>query len=431
MKEIYMKSFDRVKIKKFICASMIGVMVVSSIPAVRQGGFVRADELSDAEEKKAEAEEKMADASEKKKEAQYKLNSLKLEKEDVLNLIEELDTEIASYEEKIQALEDKSAELRAAAAVTENSLDAAYVLENRQYEGMKERIQFAYENGDANYIQALLSIKDYSSVTNQAEYVDKVSLYDQKQLKELLVIEQSINEYMHTVSENLAEVENLKVEAEGEQQALSVMQEGKLATIKEYNLQIADTEYSIEQLEAIEAEQEAQIQAIEAAAAAARAAAEAAARAAAEAAANATNTDASSDTNTATYGGGPFVWPCPSSYMITSGYGGRDAPTEGASSFHQGIDIGCDSGASIVAAADGIVSFTGYFGGGGNTVIIDHGNGLSTLYMHLSGFAVGQGENVTAGQTIAYAGSTGISTGPHLHFAVRVNGSYVDPGGYL
>ena len=414
------------KIKKLISAVMIFVMIFSSIPAGNPVSVVTADELSDAQDKKSEAESK-------RHEAERKLERLKYAKEDALEMIEELDSEIADYESKIKKLGDEANVLRAAAAVVENNLDEAYVLETKQYEGMKERIRFAYENGDAEYIEALLSVKDYSSVTNQAEYVEKVSLYDQKQLKELLVIEESISEYKDVIANNMTEIEKLRSEAMEEQQALEVMQDGKRAAIKEYNLAISDTEYDIAELEKIEAEQDAQIAAIEAAAAAARAAAEAAAEAARkQQQEQASSTDASStNTNMNSYTGGAFTWPCPSSYTITSGYGARNAPTEGASTFHKGIDIGCASGASIVAAADGVVSFTGYFGGGGNTVIIDHGNGLSTLYMHLSVFAVGQGANVKAGNVIGYAGSTGISTGPHLHFAVRVNGSYVDPAGYL
>ena len=418
---------SKLKLKKIISATMIMFLILTLVPTI-SADVVSADELSDAQDKKDEAKSK-------RKEAERKLNGLKMAKEDALDMIEKLDVEIADYETKIKKLEDEQIVLRAAAAVVENNLDEAYVLESKQYDGMKERIRFAYENGDAEYIDALLSVKDYSSVTNQAEYVEKVSLYDQKQLKELLVIEQSINDYKLIISNNMAEVGKLRAEAEEEQQALEVMQDGKKAAIKEYNLAISDTEYDIEQLQKIEAEQDAQIAAIEAAAAAARAAAEAAARQKAEQqqAQQASSTDATNTntTNMNSYTGGAFTWPCPSSYTITSGYGARNAPTEGASTFHKGIDIGCSSGATIVAAADGVVSFTGYFGGGGNTVIIDHGNGLSTLYMHLSAFAVSQGANVKAGNTIGYAGSTGISTGPHLHFAVRVNGAYVDPSGYL
>ncbi len=428
-------------IKKIVGVVLIGAMTFSVIPKLPQNqsvDSVYADELQNAKEKKSAAKEK-------RKEAESRLKNLKQAKSDTMDMIEKLDKEISDYEGKIKALEDKKIDLQAAASVAENSLQEAYIQESKQYEGMKERIQFAYENGDATYISALLSIQDYSTVTNQSEYVDKVSVYDQRQLNQLLEIEKEIDGYKEAIDNNISEVKNLKEEAEAEQEALSVMQDGKREAVKQYNSDIADTEMSIEELEAIEAEQDAQIAAIEKAAAAARAAAEAAAAAAAQAAAqqaaqqqqNASSTDAQQQTQpvtqpvVATYGGGGFVWPMPSSHSISCGFGPRVAPTAGASTYHKGIDIGCASGSPIVAAADGIVSYAGYFGGGGNTIIIDHGNGLSTLYMHQSGFAVGVGANVTAGTVIGYAGSTGVSTGPHLHFAVRVNGSYVDPMGYL
>ena len=430
-------------IKKNLCAVLIAAFLVSlakpayyHVPAAPSD--VYADELSEAQNKKKEA-------SAKKKEAEKKLNSLKQSKNDALAIIKQFDDEIMGYEEKIRQLDEKKIEMQAQSAVVENTLQEAYIKESRQYAGMKERIQFAYENGDVTYISALLSIKDYSSVTNRPEYIDKVSLYDQKQLDELLEIEDEISKCKDQIASNLDEVENLKAEASGEKEALTVMQDGKKEALKEFDIQIAETEYSIEQIEAMEREQDAQIAAIEAAAAAARAAAEAAAKAEAEKAAaaaaaanstaSATDASSTSDTSTTTtmesHSGGGFVWPCPASRTITSGFGSRTSPTAGASSNHRGIDIGCASGSRIVAAANGFVSFTGYFGSGGQTVIIDHGNGLSTLYMHLSAFAVSQGTNVKAGTVIGYAGSTGVSTGPHLHFGVRQNGVYVNPLGYL
>ncbi len=422
-------------IKKIISAVLIGVMTLAVIPELPQDTYqVYADELEEAKDKKAET-------SAKKKQAQQRLKQLNQAKEDTMDMIQKLDEEIQSYEGKIKDLEAKKIDLQTQVSVVENSLQEAYIQESKQYSGMKERIQFAYENGDATYISALLAVQDYSTVNNQAEYVDKVSAYDQKQLGELLEIEQTIDELKKDVEDNLYQVSELKSEAEEEQQALGVMQDGKKQALKEYSAEITDTEVSIEELEALEAEQDAQIAAIEAAARAARAAAEAAARAAADQAAAAAAAAAASGTNAQpaaqpvntmpSYGGGQFTWPMPSSHSIGSGFGPRVAPIAGASTFHKGVDIGCAAGAPIVAAADGVVSYTGYFGGGGNTVIIDHGNGLSTLYMHMSAFGTSVGANVTAGTVIGYAGSTGVSTGPHLHFAVRVNGAYVDPMGYL
>ena len=437
----------RYNLKKTISAVMVGAMLLAASPIpLANTNIVYADEMSDAEAKKA-------DAQQKKKDAQTKLAKLESDKKDVMELIEDLDKEITSYEGTIRELQGKSNTLQAKASVAENELQMAYIAEASQYEAMKERIQFAYENGDADYIDALVSIKDYDNVINQSEYVSQVSGYDQKQLNDLLEIEKSISEYKATISDNLSEVASLKEEAEGEQGALQVIQDGKLATLKEYNLDIAATEYTIEQMNAIEAQQDAQIAAIVAAASARRAAAEQTVTRTVTVevpvetpASTASSTDATpqkQETKTVTkevtetvpaqtlpsYSGSGFIWP---SYTrtITSGYGPRTSPTAGASSYHRGIDIGASYGSGALAAADGVVSYTGWFSGGGNTVIIDHGNGLSTLYMHLSGFAVSQGSSVSAGQTVGYVGSTGISTGPHLHFAVMVGGSYVNPLGY-
>ena len=271
----------RLKSKGILSAVLIGTMITGTVQVVpKTCGVVLADELSDAEEKKAEAQSK-------REEAEAKLAQLENDKKDILEVIEELDNEIYGYNEKITGLRDERNILQVSASVIENNLQDAYIAETKQYESMKERIQFAYENGDAQYIEALLSIRDYSTVINQSEYVDKISTYDQKQLEELLKIEVSISQYKSAISDNLQEVSSLKAQAEDEEAALEVMQGGKQSTLSEYNVQIADQEYTIEEMEAIEAEQDAAIAAIEAQAAAARAAAEAATAQAAKAAAEA------------------------------------------------------------------------------------------------------------------------------------------------
>jgi murein DD-endopeptidase MepM/ murein hydrolase activator NlpD len=131
------------------------------------------------------------------------------------------------------------------------------------------------------------------------------------------------------------------------------------------------------------------------------------------------------------YNGGAFKWPCPSSTRVTSPYGERVSPTTGASTNHKGIDIGASYGADIIAAADGTVRAATYSSSAGNYVMIDHGGGLYTVYMHASSLLVSEGQTVSAGQVIAKVGSTGISTGNHLHFGVSLNGSYVSPWNYL
>ncbi|GHU64601.1 metalloendopeptidase [Clostridia bacterium] len=137
-----------------------------------------------------------------------------------------------------------------------------------------------------------------------------------------------------------------------------------------------------------------------------------------------------------TYGGGPLSWPCMG--RITSEFGGRASPGGIGSTNHMGIDIGVSTGTAIHAAADGIVIFAGWSGGYGNFVMVDHGviddgsgRAVVTCYAHNSGFAVSVGASVMKGDTIAYAGSTGNSTGPHCHFEVRVNGVPQNPRGWL
>ncbi len=126
-----------------------------------------------------------------------------------------------------------------------------------------------------------------------------------------------------------------------------------------------------------------------------------------------------------------FKWPCPSSSRITSNFGDRESPTEGASSNHKGMDIGASTGADIIAAADGEVVIATYSYSAGNYIMIDHGGGVSTVYMHCSQLLVSKGAKVKQGQVIAKVGSTGYSTGPHLHFGIRSGGTYVNPRNYV
>lgn len=124
-----------------------------------------------------------------------------------------------------------------------------------------------------------------------------------------------------------------------------------------------------------------------------------------------------------------MMWP--TSGPVTSGYGWRTHPIFGSRRFHSGIDIGAPSGRAVAAAAGGVVAFAGQKNGYGNTVIVDHGGGVATLYGHLSSIGAGTGATVGIGQTIAAVGCTGYCTGPHLHFEVRVNGDPDDPMRWL
>jgi murein DD-endopeptidase MepM/ murein hydrolase activator NlpD len=131
------------------------------------------------------------------------------------------------------------------------------------------------------------------------------------------------------------------------------------------------------------------------------------------------------------YIGGKIGWPSPGYYKITSPYGYRNHPILKKKKLHTGIDIAVPKGSDIIAANAGKVIYSGYNGGYGNTIIIDHGGKISTLYAHNSKLLVKVGDEVEKGVAVAKSGSTGLSTGPHLHFEVRENGQHVDPMKYL
>ena len=129
--------------------------------------------------------------------------------------------------------------------------------------------------------------------------------------------------------------------------------------------------------------------------------------------------------------GGSYMWPATQGSRISSYFGPRSSPTRGASTNHKGIDIPCPTGSDIVASAAGTVVVSQYSSSAGYYIMIDHGNGVSTVYMHNSQLVVSVGQSVEQGQVIAKAGSTGYSTGSHCHFGVMINGSYVNPLDYL
>ena len=126
-----------------------------------------------------------------------------------------------------------------------------------------------------------------------------------------------------------------------------------------------------------------------------------------------------------------YRWPLPVSGTITSYFGYRNAPTAGASTYHKGIDISVPIGTSVLAAKSGIVVTASYSASAGNYIALYHGDGVYSYYMHCSSLVAGVGEEVSAGQKVALSGNTGISTGPHLHFAIYANGAYVNPLDYV
>ena len=294
---------------------------------------------------------------------------------------------------------------------------------------MKLRIKYMYEKGDSTYVDLLMESGSLSELLSKAEYITKISSYDRQKLDEYAATKEKIAEKEKSLESEHAELLMLQDETEAKQASVEKLLAAKQTELQNYETKIASAEGQIsEYAKSIEA-QENQIKSIEAEIK--RKEEEARKKAEEEKKEAAAANKVAQTYKTVSLGDISFTWPCPASGRITSGFGGRKSPTKGASSNHQGIDISAPTGTSIVAAAAGEVVIATYSSSAGNYVMISHGGGVYTVYMHASSLLVSQGQSVKKGQTIAKVGSTGYSTGSHLHFGVRVNGSYVNPTKYV
>lgn len=388
--------------------------------------------LSEAQQEKKTLENDLQKAKEL-------IDSLKGSKEDIQSEVEKLDKQLNEISGKVKEFESRLSKKRQEIADTESALNKAKEQEKKQYRNMKKRIQFMYENGQTSYVEMLLSADSFTDFLNAVEYITQISQYDRKMLKEYQNMQVTIADTQKTLETDYASLQSLQEKVQEEKQAVAALESAKKGELNDVADDLTDAQTVAKAYEAeIQAQNEviAQIQAAQK-----RAAEQQAAQQQAQAAEeNQGATDAAGENqntaqNTTPSGNGQstgsMMWPCPSSKRVTSDYGPRTSPTNGASSNHKGIDIGAAYGADIVAADGGTVLVATYSSSGGNYVIIDHGGGLCTVYMHASSLTVSAGQTVSKGQVIAKVGSTGISTGNHLHFGVTLNGVYVSPWGYV
>lgn len=365
---------------------------------------------------KDEAEEKKNEAEEKKQEVEDLIQQLENEKADTEAYILALDKEMAILDESISTNEAEIEQTEADIIVKQEELEEAKKEEETQYETMKARIKFMYENGNTAYIDALLQSNDLSDLLNRAEYISKISEYDYNMLQNLIDIREDIANQESMLQFALEGLEEKKAELALEKESLDMLVAAKTQEVVNYENSIAESEELAKKYEEEIRLQESIIAQIEEQERQAQA----------------------NQSSSIIVGVGSFMWPTPGNYRITSYFGSRDGAAigHGASSNHKGIDIcgptpGSIYGADIVASASGTVVASAYNYAMGNYVMISHGNGVYTVYMHASRLCTTTGAYVTQGTKIAEVGSTGNSSGPHLHFGIRVNGTYVDPMQYF
>ena len=341
--------------------------------------------------------------------------------EDVSAKLKQIQADLDAANARLQSIQTKQAEINAQIAQTQNEIVKMEAYLKTRQDVLNRRVRAIYMHGQLNYLEVILGANSFRDFANRVELLKRVIRSDYNLILEIQKQKAAIEAKKAQLEEDKRQLDALAAEAEKtrqeiakkkaeQQKVLDAAKSNKAAAAQmeqDLNAQLASVRNLIQQR---------------------LAAAEAARQAAQQQAASDDEGGGGSDDNYV-QGTGAMGWPC--SGPITSPFGYRTHPIFGTTIFHAGIDIGVDYGTPIHAADSGVVVYSGWISGYGNAVIIDHGGGISTLYGHNQSLAVSEGQSVSKGSVIAYAGSTGNSTGPHCHFEVDVNGSPVNPMGYL
>lgn len=345
---------------------------------------------------------------------QGQIDSSRIEQENWQQVIETVSIKLKSIQAELDAATSKLNDIHAKqnqinAQIEQTKIDIAKAeayLQARQ-KILNRRVRTIYMHGQLNYLEVILGANSFSDFANRLELLKRIIHSDYSLILDIQKQKAAIESKKAQLEEDKKQLDVLAAEAQKTQEAIAVKkaeQQRILDAAKRNREAAAQMERDLE------AQAEEVKNLIQQRLAAAQ---------------------SSSGGGDAGYtaGTGSMSWPC--NGVITSPFGYRTHPIFGTTIFHAGIDIGVDYGTPIHAADSGTVVYSGWISGYGNVVIIDHGGGLSTLYGHNQSLAVSEGQSVSKGDVIAYAGSTGNSTGPHCHFEVDINGSPVDPMGYL
>lgn len=339
--------------------------------------------------------------------------------EDVSAKLKQIQADLDAANARLQSIRSRQAEINAQIVQTQNEIVKMEAYLKTRQNVLNRRVRAIYMHGQLNYLEVILGANSFSDFANRVELLKRVIRSDYNLILEIQKQKAAIEAKKAQLEEDKRQLDALAAEAEKTQK--------EIAAKKAEQQKVLDAAKSNKAAAAqMEQDLNAQLASVRNLIQQRLAAAEAARQAAQQASSD--EGGGGSDDNYV-QGTGAMGWPC--SGPITSPFGYRTHPIFGTTIFHAGIDIGVDYGTPIHAADSGVVVYSGWISGYGNAVIIDHGGGVSTLYGHNQSLAVSEGQSVSKGSVIAYAGSTGNSTGPHCHFEVDVNGSPVNPMGYL
>ncbi len=351
---------------------------------------------------RASALDEAKDARDKAKE---ELEAIKSNKADLVKDYANFDAQLTAVEDEIESLTNDINSTKTALEKKKAELEEAEANTKAYEEDFKTRARIMYENGSTSYLEVLFGAASFGDFLERVEIVGSIINYDRDILDRYVYNQNVINNAKTEMETLLAQQEEQQTSLGYRQEELELLLEKQQALIDELSenedlaakaYAAAEKKYEEEERKAQEEIRRSQLSYL-----------------------------------ASTYTGGKFQWPAPSGTRITSPFGYRNHPLSHTYSLHRGIDIATAYGTDVVAAEDGIVTIAKHNGSYGKYIVINHGNGYTTLYAHNSQLLVSVGETVKRGQVIAKAGSTGNSTGPHCHFEVSYNGNLQNPLDYL
>ena len=387
---------------RIVCAALaVFVTVAALLP-----GISGTDALAVSQSQIDALEEQRDALRAEREEMQAGIDELESQQADVLQQKAALDAQNEVYRQEIELIEEQVSLYTQLVEQKRQEVELATQAESEQLATYRRHVRAMEENGRYTYLSILFGSRSLGELMSNLDMIGEIMEADQRSYEQYTAAREQSEQIQAEYETMLTELDSRQSELETEKAALEVQIDEATQMIVELEAQLETDRAAYEEQLAKEAALEADIQ-------------EMIAELERQEAAN-------SIVSTGTY-----IWPLPG-YRPGSAYGWRIHPIWGDRRFHAGEDIGAPMGTPILAADSGIATVIPDNGNGyGNYIIINHGGGRTTLYAHMSGFAVSNGATVTQGQTIGYVGSTGNSTGPHLHFEVRVNGATTDPKGYF
>lgn len=437
-------------IRAFVAVVLCLALIIINNTKSRDIKAINKDQVEDAQAQVQQTKDKIAGLNNQLAQLSNDISSVESLVSALDSTLADITSNISYYKGLIAAkqteIDNKNAEIndkQAEIDKTEIELSEAAASEKKQYEDMKKRIQYMYEQGEESFLEMIFSSGNLSEMLGRAEYAASIAEYDRKQLDRLRATKTYISELLNQLQTDKEELEVEKKNLETQKNDLIALEKDLESQKALANDALATKQATLEKLESEQEYAEIQKKYAEAKLAAQEAEAKRlqeqwAAEVAAAAAAG-TNADEANRKKLEEIGlSGGFLWPLPGYTMITSQFGPRTHPITGVYSNHSGVDIsgGGVFGAPIVACYSGTVTSVDFYKGDmyaqpyGTSVQVNHGAGVVTLYAHMSGVNVSVGQVVNAGDVLGFVGSTGQSTGAHLHWTLYIKGNLADPLSY-